>query len=164
MSVVQVSPIHGRFVIGAVDPDLYAHRMRNADTVWEGNTIRDNSDLHHMAAGDFMLMSRDRWNELRGFPENKTNDMIDSCMVVLAAVSGMRQVYLTPPQRIYHQPHTRQEFSERVKTDVKDFIEWRRWQYSSARPMLTNDVAWGGGGSAWARGLHRVTDISLWCE
>ena len=26
------------------------------------------SQLHHMAAGDFMLMARDRWFELHGYP------------------------------------------------------------------------------------------------
>lgn len=57
------------------------------------------------AAGDFTLMSRDRWFSLRGYPEMLANDTIDSLMLELARNAGMRQVNL--PYPIYHQEHDR---------------------------------------------------------
>jgi hypothetical protein len=49
-------------------------------------------------------------------------------MVVLAAVAGLGQVYLTPPYRIYHQAHSRAEFTSRSKTSTSHFVHWRTWQ------------------------------------
>ena len=164
VSGVQVAPIAGRFELGFTDVIKYKQVMEqdHISTDWHGQVIRDNAELHHMAAGDFMLMSRGAWHALRGFPENKTNDMIDSSMVVLAAVAGLRQVYITPPHRIYHQYHTRLEFSTRSMTRTEDFIAWRRWQYSAARPMLTNlKDTWGQGGESTET---KIFDIPLECD
>lgn len=58
--------------------------------------------LHTNAAGDFLLMHRDWWHKLRGFPEYAGWHQ-DAVLVIQAAAAGMQQVILEEP--IYHLPH-----------------------------------------------------------
>lgn len=59
---------------------------------------------HFNASGDFMMMHRENWMRLRGYPEN-TGYLItlDGEMVHIALTSGLSQVIV--PEPIYHQWH-----------------------------------------------------------
>jgi hypothetical protein len=57
------------------------------------------------AAGDFILMARNRWHELHGFQELRSSGTIDTYLVALAEGRGMKQIHL--PHAIYHQEHGR---------------------------------------------------------
>jgi hypothetical protein len=68
-----------------------------------GVPYRDNMP-HFNASGDFMMMSRDNWHRLRGYPENRGYLItLDGEMVYLALSNGLSQVIL--PEAIYHQYH-----------------------------------------------------------
>jgi hypothetical protein len=99
--------------------------------------------LHRNAAGDFFLMARRHWFDLRGYPELYTHAHIDAIMCWLAASAGLTQTILPSWCRLYHQPHERIVHAGFPQTD------WRPWyeRYVTAtrerRPMDMNDDAWG---------------------
>jgi hypothetical protein len=59
--------------------------------------------LHMNACGDFTLMAKSRWEEIRGYPEVPFNTYIDGTVLWLAHQAGMKQVVLKEP--IYHMNH-----------------------------------------------------------
>jgi hypothetical protein len=63
--------------------------------------------LHLSAPGDFMLMSRDGWVGLRGFPEfDIVGTGVDIIVCHMAARAGLKEVVLEPPMRLYHVDHS----------------------------------------------------------
>src|SRR5665811_619502 len=60
--------------------------------------------IHMNSCGDFTMMSRSRWLQLRGFPEVPFNACVDGTVLYLASQAGMRQIVLTAP--IYHINHS----------------------------------------------------------
>ncbi len=75
------------------------------------------------AAGDFMLMSRADWFDLRGYPELLSHGTLDTCMVLLATQVGMVQVDLG--ESIFHQFHER--FGGRPVLQSLDFRPNEIW-------------------------------------
>ena len=72
----------------------FASRIKNAEYV------------HTNACGDFTLLSRTDWNALRAYPELPISPMhIDSLFCYAAYHSGIRQLILREPKRIYHIEH-----------------------------------------------------------
>ena len=64
-----------------------------------------NVRLDTNASGDFVLMSRQDWVGLRGYPEFQTFSMhLDSLLLYQAYYSGMREIIL--PYPVYHMTHT----------------------------------------------------------
>ena len=64
------------------------------------------ADLHTNACGDFTLVHRDRWLDLRGYPEFAMYSMnIDSVFCYMAHYGGAREVVLCDPMRVYHIEH-----------------------------------------------------------
>ena len=62
--------------------------------------------LHTNACGDFTLMARDDWAELRGYPEWQIFSWhLDSVLVHQAYGNGLRIVELGDPMRAYHIEH-----------------------------------------------------------
>jgi hypothetical protein len=62
--------------------------------------------LHTNACGDFTLMARDHWFDLRGYPEfDMYSFNIDSVLCYAAHHAGAREETLTEPLRIYHIEH-----------------------------------------------------------
>ena len=62
--------------------------------------------LHLNGCGDFTLLNRDHWMALRGYAELEMYSMhIDSLFCTAAAVTGVREVILRDPMRIYHIEH-----------------------------------------------------------
>ncbi len=63
-------------------------------------------DLHTMACGDFTLLAREHWWDLRGYPEFDLFSMhLDSVFCFAAHHGGAREEMLLEPLRIYHIEH-----------------------------------------------------------
>ncbi len=104
---------------------------------------KDGSGLYTNAAGDFFLMARHHWHRLRGYPELQSHSFIDGYICFMAASSGLRQVILESPYRIYHQEHDRSEHGKRPLTDYKLFLERSIRMLRARRPEILNDAHWG---------------------
>jgi hypothetical protein len=62
--------------------------------------------IHMNACGDFTLMAREHWFDLRGYPEADVFSMhLDSFLCWAAHFSGAREEILREPMRIYHIEH-----------------------------------------------------------
>jgi len=62
--------------------------------------------LHTNACGDFTLMAREHWFELRGYPEwDLYSFHVDSVLCHAAHHGGAREEVLREPMRIYHMEH-----------------------------------------------------------
>ena len=62
--------------------------------------------LHLSACGDFTLMAREHWDELRGYAELDLFSMhLDSLLCFAAHHAGVRERVLAEPMRIYHIEH-----------------------------------------------------------
>jgi hypothetical protein len=96
--------------------------------------------LHLAAPGDFLLMGRQQWHELRGFPELTTHSQVDLYMVLLAWAAGLKQLVL--PYRIYHQEHDRSEHGLRPMTVLERIPEFREMR-ETRRVVITNGDNWG---------------------
>ena len=92
-------------------------------------------DLHTNACGDFLLMSRDRWHEIRGFPLDGTVLSLDcDSMVMHAAVAlGQHEVCLPDGCRVFKGVHARL-FSSRItqvftpwQERLEAVLTWGRW-------------------------------------
>lgn len=63
--------------------------------------------LHTNACGDFTLLARQRWFELRGYPEFEMYSFhLDSLLCHAAVCSGLRETVFRNPARIYHVEHS----------------------------------------------------------
>jgi hypothetical protein len=96
--------------------------------------------VHTNASGDFMLMSAESWEALRGYPELTTHSHIDSYLVYVAVTAGLKQV--VRPDPIYHLEHDRSEQSTRPLT-VLDKIPAFREMIEKHRPHIANSENWG---------------------
>ena len=119
-----------------------SHAMRKR-AVGNDRLIFPADRLHRNAAGDFFLMHRDRWHQLRGYTELPTRGHTDSILCWTAASAGLAQVILQPPLRLFHQPHDREGVADWPVTD------WRPWyeRYLECRrtgtALIENTDAWG---------------------
>ncbi|MDQ2974279.1 MAG: hypothetical protein M3R69_02565 [Acidobacteriota bacterium] len=72
----------------------------------KGAEVTERTRLHTNGCGDFTLMSRARWFELRGYPEFEMYCMhLDSLLCHAAHHNGAREQVLDDPMRIYHIEH-----------------------------------------------------------
>jgi hypothetical protein len=63
--------------------------------------------LHINGCGDFTLLSRERWFDLRGYPELHVFSFnLDSVLCHAAHHAGAREAVLTEPMRVYHIEHS----------------------------------------------------------
>jgi hypothetical protein len=130
---------------------LKEYRRYQADPEYTASSDRFGADrliipadgLHRNASGDFFLMHRDRWHEVRGYSQIPTWAHGDSILCWTAASAGLQQVILTPPARLYHQPH------DRLDTRDWPLTDWRPWyeRYLECRrkgtPLIVNRDDWG---------------------
>ena len=99
--------------------------------------------LHRNAAGDFLLMERRSWLELRGYPELYTHAHIDAILCWVASSEGLVQEVLPSRCHLYHQAHNRASHERFPQTD------WRPWydRYLEAirqgTSMVVNRRDWG---------------------
>ena len=97
---------------------------------------------HMGAPGDFLLMHRDQWNIIKGFPELETkgkSHCIDGLGVLMAQFSGLKQVILKRPLRLYHQDHGRADHGWPRSQAVKAAYE----KLSKAHKLITFNIKWG---------------------
>ncbi len=119
----------------------------------------ERKQLHTNAAGDFTLMARDRWNDLRGYPELQLFSMhLDALLCYAAHHAGAREKVLRNPMRIYHLEHTMgwsPDVLRGVLTDDRldaevvpqishdQMNEWAVQMRREKRPLIFNDENWG---------------------
>ena len=105
---------------------------------------------HTHCSGDFMLMHRDNWFNLRGYPEDTyISTHCDAIFTVIASASGLRETILRWP--VYHQDHERRyntNFDE-IKHDkdindmFKRLLKETREMEASCQPKIFNPPDWG---------------------
>lgn len=102
--------------------------------------------LHLNASGDFMLMAREHWFALRGYPELEMFSMnVDSLLCHIAYHTGIREKVLVDPMRIYHIGHTK-GWTPEVEQDGT----MRRWLDSAGIPQLSIEQVF-----AWSLQMKR---------
>ena len=117
--------------------------------------------LHLNGCGDFQLMAREHWFELRGYPEFQTFSMnIDGLFSSIAYYAGITERPLESPHHIYHLEHEvgsgwspegeallRRRIDERGITwlDARDVFVWSAYMHRLRRPMIFNTSDWGFG-------------------
>jgi hypothetical protein len=119
-------------------------------------------NLHLNGCGDFQLMAREHWDQLRGYPEFETFSMnIDGLFSCVADAAGIEEETL--PMPIYHLEHEvgsgwspegeallRRRIAERGITwlDASTVYIWAAYMHWLGRPMIFNGADWGMGGHA----------------
>ena len=116
--------------------------------------------LHSNACGDFTLMAREHWLALRGNAEFETFSLhLDGLMCAVAHHSGVREVVLPEPMRIYHIEHApgsgwapgmgARLLDERLKTAgisklvYSEYLKHLRRIRWHRGPTVFNDENWG---------------------
>ena len=61
--------------------------------------------IHSNACGDFTLMAKKHWHDMRGYPEIGSHAYVDGLICYMAAGRGLRQIIFPSPMRVYHQEH-----------------------------------------------------------
>ncbi len=98
------------------------------------------SGLFFAASGDFLMMSRKQWENLRGYPEASHNAHVDSAGVYYADKLGLSQVILHQP--ITHIPHN----CGRANLYEPNWWEW---------PPINTSETWG------FRDSSEITEIRI---
>ncbi len=90
-------------------------------------------DLHTNACGDFILMSRQLWHKVRGFPaDNSTLCLdLDSLLLHLAAAMGGQEICLPAACRVIKPAHTRLH-------GLRTSQIWKPWQQKLDRYLESN--------------------------
>jgi hypothetical protein len=133
--------------------------LRQLDHVYRLVQERRPESLHLNGCGDFQLMAREHWSELRGYPEFQTFSMnIDALFSSVACSAGIRERVLDSPCHIYHLEHEvgsgwtpegeallRRRIAERGITwlDARDVYLWSAYMHWLDRPMIFNTSDWG---------------------
>ncbi|MHB9030804.1 MAG: hypothetical protein ACYC9O_18705, partial [Candidatus Latescibacterota bacterium] len=128
---------------------------------------------HTNACGDFTLMHRDNWMDLRGYPEFTTYSMnIDSILCYAAYYAGMEEALLDDSMKIYHIEHEAgsgwtPEGEEKLRKRMAEkgirwiewgaVLEWIRHMHQFKCPIIFNLENWGLGDS-------RLPETLIWGE
>lgn len=129
-----------------------AERWR-MNTNYEGFIMR----YHTHCSGDFMLMHRDSWFSLRGYPEDTyISTHCDALLTVMAGVSGLQETVLQWP--VYHQDHERRYNTDmdesKANADISRmftrFLADTREMAATGTPKIVNTPDWGLAGEQFA--------------
>jgi hypothetical protein len=115
--------------------------------------------LHTNGCGDFTLMAREHWSDLRGYPEFDVFSMnLDAMLCYAAHYGGFCEEILSEPMRIYHiehqagsgwTPEGQAKLFERLAAQGLPFIDYQEvvgWAAQMRRfncPMIFNRDNWG---------------------
>jgi hypothetical protein len=115
--------------------------------------------LHTNASGDFQLMARQNWLDLRGYPEFDMYSMnIDSLLSFAAHYGGAPEEVLPDPMRIYHIEHgsgsgwtpdgqdklyTRLARKNIPVLDNEEVLRWAEQMRRLNSPIIFNHEDWG---------------------
>lgn len=111
------------------------------------------------ACGDFLLMAREHWFELRAYAEFEMYSMnIDGLFTYTAHYGGAPEQRLEPPLCIYHMEHAvgsgwtpegEAALRQRMKAGGVDWLDWQTvslwvsYMHWLRRPMIFNPDNWG---------------------
>lgn len=109
----------------------------------ERMSFEEKLGIHTGAAGDFMLMSRENWHKLRGYPELKTQSFIDGYILFMALAINLKQIILEDPLRIYHQGHSRAQHANRPLTNYENYMIDSIKMLKTHQPLIYNEESWG---------------------
>jgi len=117
------------------------------------------ANLHTNGCGDFTLLAREHWMDLRGYPEfDMYSFHIDSVFCFAAHHAGVREVVLKNPMRMYHIEHGRgsgwtpegeNDLFGRLRAKGIPWLEYSEvmmWAAQMRRlesPLIFNGDAWG---------------------
>jgi hypothetical protein len=134
-------------------------RTLREDGTWPGEHKKEipRRLLHTNACGDFTLLSRKRWHDLRGYPEWEMYSFnIDSFLCYSAYYGGAEEIMLEDPCRFYHIEHesgwtpeqsvqlrSRMEHRGIPWFDWLDCVEWIEHMQFQQAPAIVNNEAWG---------------------
>ena len=115
--------------------------------------------LHTNGCGDFTLLSRERWFDLRAYPEIDVFSMnLDSMFCFAAHYGGAREKILADPMRIYHiehgtgsgwTPEGQVKLFERIAAkgipcvENDEVLAWARQMRRLKSPLIFNHEDWG---------------------
>jgi hypothetical protein len=132
--------------------------------------------LHTIACGDFTLMAREHWFDLRGYPEWPIFSLhLDSLLCYAAHYAGLREVILQPPLRAYHiehsigtgaTPESMDLLLKRVRAkglpclDHQDVIDWSAAMAAADQSTIFNDEDWGLADEALPETVLRGTEAA----
>jgi hypothetical protein len=122
--------------------------------------MRNPQFLHCNACGDFTMLSREAWFDLRGYPEFPFwPTHLDSLFCYAAYHGGVPEVILKDPLRVFHidhqaiwTPETEAERAERAAkrgVDLVGYLKSLEYFHLMRRfnaPMIFNGANWGLGG------------------
>jgi hypothetical protein len=129
--------------------------------------------LHTNACGDFTMMAREHWTDLRGYAELDVFSMnVDSLLCWTAHHGGAPEEFLDSPMRIFHIEHATgsgwtPEGEAKLYTRIAekgipwlsydDVVEWARTMNQFNAPIIFNHDSWGFGSETLreARPLQR---------
>ena len=127
-------------------------------------------DLHLNGCGDFQLMARQDWMDLRGYPEVQAFSMnLDGLFGIIAFFVGIEERVLGSPFQIFHLEHEsgsgwtpegEDKLRRRVDArgipwvDARVVMELAAYMSSLDRPMILND-------SSWGFGLHELPEQTV---
>lgn len=94
---------------------------------------------HTNACGDFTLMHRDDWYRIRGYPQVISAGLhLDSFVIYVAIFSGIKQVILKSPMKLYHLDHPRTR-----PVPSQNILQSLNVMRFAKRPIILNDEDWG---------------------
>lgn len=111
--------------------------------------------VHTNGCGDFTLLSRQAWHELRGYPELPIWSMhLDSLLCYMAVAAGHEERSLRRPARMYHIEHGSSwvvmDLEQKLRTfarkpwlDTSLLGELWAAMYEQRRPVQYNAEGWG---------------------
>jgi hypothetical protein len=115
--------------------------------------------LHTNGCGDFTLLSRERWFDLRAYPEIDVFSMnLDSMFCFAAHYGGAREAVLADPMRIYHiehgtgsgwTPEGQVKLFERIAAkgipcvENDEVLAWAKQMRRLKSPLIFNHENWG---------------------
>ena len=89
-------------------------------------------NLHTNAAGDFLLLSKEHWQLLHGYPEiGLASGYSDGILCFMAYAAGVKEVVLNEPMRLYHIDHD-DKFTERLKRTRLPLENWLSFPFLPA--------------------------------
>jgi hypothetical protein len=138
---------------------IFGCRWSRPDAIVPEQGIISPLPLHTCACGDFTLLAREDWFELRGYPEFELFSLhIDSVFCYQAHHHGVVEEVLPDPMRIYHiehgtgsgwTPEGAAKLMERIAAkgiaclECQEVLAWATEMRRRNRPLVFNDENWG---------------------
>lgn len=126
---------------------------------WNEDPAAHTTFVHTNACGDFTLLAREHWFDLRGYPEFDLFSMnLDSIFCIAAHHGGAPEQMLEDPMRIYHLEHAtgsgwtpegQAKLFERIRArglsfvDNEEVLVWASQMNRLNSPMIFNHENWG---------------------